>query len=245
MNYEKYKMCATEWIVSVGLFILGDGVISFFFYRSMIAFFVLLVAYPLFLMRFRKELIERRKKKLLDEFSEVLYSVSINMRSGYSLENAFVEARKDIELFYGEDSLMAEELKRIHRGLEINISLEELIDDLAKRSNDKEIALFSDVCKSAKRNGGNITEVLSNTADRIRSGIYVENEIYNILSEKKLELRIMEAVPFVLMAYLEVTSVGYFDPLYEGAAGRVFMTICFMLYLVAAFLGSKIMNIKV
>lgn len=105
--------------------------------------------------------------------------------------------------------------------------------------------MFSDVVKSAKRNGGNITEVLSGTADRIRESICVDAEIETIISEKKLELRIMEGMPFLILMYLEVTSVGYFDVLYEGIRGRLFMTIALLLYIAAIILGNKIMKIKI
>lgn len=245
MDYEKYVLSKKEWIKGGAVYLLCCACIGFFFYRSVVVAVALLVGFPLFVKIYRKKLIKERKKKLIDEFSETLYSVSINMKSGYSLENAFVEAYKDIKLFYKEDSLMAEEIMRIRKGLEINITLEELIEDLANRSNEEEIRMFSDVCKSAKRNGGNITEVLSYTADRIREGICVDKEIEILISEKRLELRIMEAVPFFLLLYLEITSKGYFDILYSGIKGRLFMTGCLLLYILAVVLGQKIVGIKV
>jgi len=245
MKYENYKLSRFEWVVGIAIFATGDGVIAFFFYRSVYVVPVLLLFLPLYIQFYKKKLIDKRKKKLLDEFSEVLYSVSISMKAGYSIENAFVEAYRDICLFYGKSSLMAEEIKRIEKGLEINITLEELIEDFAKRSGEKDIILFSEVCKSAKRNGGNTAEVLLNTADRIRRGIYVEKEIETILSEKKLEMRIMEVMPFFILGYLEVTSAGYFSVCYESIYGRVFMTIALLIYVSSIILGQRILKIEV
>lgn len=245
MDYEKYVLSKTEWAESILLYVFGCGIVGFFFYRSYLVSLLILPGYPLFLKFFKKELIKKRKKRLIDEFSETLISVSINLKSGYSLENAFVEAYKDITMFYGKTSLMAEEIMRIRKGLEINITLEDLIEDLAERSDEEEIRMFGDVLKSAKRNGGNITEVLSFTADRIREGICVDKEIEVLISEKRLELRIMEAVPFLILIYLELTSVGYFDVLYEGIRGRLFMTICLLVYAAAVLLGHRITEIKV
>lgn len=245
MNYEEYMLSLKEWAISIAIYVVADSLIAFFFYRSFIVFIGLLPGYYFFLKEYKKRLISKRKKQLLDEFSEVLLSVSLNMKSGHSIENAFVEAYKDIKLFYGDKSLMAEEIMRIRKGLEINITLEELIDDLAKRSEEIEIRMFSDVCKSAKRNGGNITEVLLNTAEKIRAGINTDMEIETLIAEKKLELRIMEAVPFFLMAYLEVTSTGYFSPLYKGLPGRLVMTACLLVYILAVLVGNWIMDIEV
>lgn len=245
MKYENYRLNGFEWILGIVIYAAGDGAIAFFFYRSVYVFPILFIFFPLFILFYKKKLINKRKKKLLDEFSEVLYSVSISMKAGYSIENAFVEAYRDICLFYGKNSLMAEEIKRIEKGLEINITLEELIEDFAKRSGEKDIILFSEVCKSAKRNGGNTAEVLLNTADRIRRGIYVEKEIETILSEKKLEMRIMEVMPFFILGYLEVTSVGYFSVCYESISGRIFMTIALLVYIISILLGQRILRIEV
>lgn len=222
-----------------------DAVFSFFFYRSKIAFIILLLGMPAFMKMYRKELLERRKRQLLSEFSETLCSVSVNIKAGFSLENAFLEAYKDIQLFYGANSLMSEEITRIRKGLELNQTLEEIIEDFSVRSDEDDIKMFSDVLKNAKRNGGNITEVLSNTADRIREKICIDAEIETLITEKKMELRIMEGMPFLILLYLEATSVGYFDVLYEGLTGRLIMTGALAVYLLSAFVGSRIMKIKV
>ena len=245
MDYRTYKLSKVEYLKAVLMYAGMSATIAYFFYRSMTVFALIAPGFIVFVRIYRNFLKEKQKKKLLEEFSETLNSISINMRAGYSIENAFLEAYKDIKLFYGEESLMAEEILRIRRGLEINITLEELVENLAGRSDAEEIEMFSDVLKSAKRNGGNITEVLTDTASRIRESICVDAEIETIMAEKKLELRIMEGMPFVILVYLNITSVEYFDVLYEGIFGRVFMTVALLIYATALMLGRKIMRISV
>ena len=70
-------------------------------------------------------------------------SVANSLRSGYALENAFLESREDIRILYGEHSAMYRELELIRRGMILNITLEELISDLADRSGIEEIEQFS------------------------------------------------------------------------------------------------------
>ena len=245
MDYTTYKLSKTEYFKGAIIYACLSGIIAYFFYRSVIVFALLTPGFFIFLKYFKASLKEKRNKKLMEEFSETLGSVSVNMRAGYSIENAFLEAYKDIKLFYGEKSLMADEIIRIKRGLEINITLEELVENLAKRSGAEEIEMFSDVLKSAKRNGGNIAEVLTDTAERIRESICVDAEIDNLMAEKKLEFRIMEAMPFVMLIYINMTSAGYFDVLYEGIFGRVFMTAALLIFAAAMVLGRKIMRINV
>lgn len=245
MDYKVYKLSKTEYLKGASIYGCISGVTAYFFYRSAALFLIMLPGFAIFLKLYKSRLREKRNKKLMEEFSETLGSVSVNMRAGYSIENAFLEAYKDIKLFYGEESLMAKEILRIKRGLEINITLEELIDNLAKRSGAEEIEMFSDVCKSAKRNGGNIAEVLTDTAERIRESICVDAEIDNLMAEKKLEFRIMSVMPFVIFIYINITSAGYFDVLYEDIFGRVFMTVALLIFAGALILGRKIMRINV
>ena len=245
MDYKIYKLSKTEYLKGAIIYGCISGGTAYFFYRSAALFLIMLPGFAVFLKLYKNRLKEKRNKKLMEEFSETLGSVSVNMRAGYSIENAFLEACKDIKLFYGEESLMAEEILRIKRGLEINITLEELMDNLAKRSGAEEIEMFSDVCKSAKRNGGNIAEVLTDTAERIRESICVDAEIDNLMAEKKLEFRIMSVMPFVILIYINITSAGYFDVLYEGIFGRVFMTVALLIFAGALILGRKIMRINV
>lgn len=245
MDYSDYILNNKEKIIGMLEYVFLCSVFAFFFYRSVIAFIVFLPGVFYFRKIYIASLITKRKKKLSTEFSQTLYSVISGLKAGYSIENAFIEAKRDAELFFGSESLMVFEIQIIKSGLNMHMNLEDLIEDLGTRSGDEEILLFGDVFRCAKRNGGNITEVLSETADRIQERICIDREIDLLISEKLLELRIMEVVPFVILIYLDITSRGYFDILYEGLRGRLVMTICLMVYIVAAVVAEKIVRIKV
>lgn len=245
MDYKTYKCSVPEYIKGSLLYLIIICTVAYFFYRSVWAAIILLPGIYFFFKIYKNNLKISRQKKLLLEFSETLNSVSINIKAGYALENGFVEAYKDMRMFYGEKSLMAEEILRIRKGLELNVTLEELMTDLGERSGLEDIILFSGVLKSAKRNGGNITEVLSTSSVRVRSKICVDNEIELIIAEKKLEMRIMEIVPFFILVYLGITSQGYFDILYIGIKSRLFMTACLVVYVAAVLLSTRITNIEI
>ncbi len=245
MNYIEYKPGIYEILTAAAIYAGLDAAVSYFFYRSFIAFFVLLPGFVLFYKRFLRIKQQERLRRLSEEFAETLYSVSNGMNAGYSMENAFLGAYRDLKLFYRDKSIMAGEILIIRKGLGVNMTLEDLIDDLAKRSGEENIAAFSDVLKCAKRYGGNVTEVLRTTAEGVREKIRVDKEIKLLITEKKLELRMMEVLPFFILMYLGITSVGYFDVLYEGLFGRIFMTACLFVYGFAVFMAEKLMRIRV
>ena len=55
----------------------------------------------------------------------------------------------------------------------------------------------------------------------------------------------MNLIPFLIMAYLQLTSAGFFDVLYGNPAGIVIMTGCLAVYLAAFLLSEKIVDIEV
>lgn len=245
MDYDCYRFKPVDILKECFFYFVVSGGIAFVFYRSLSVFLVLQVGMPVYFFFRKHSYVEKRRKKLIAEFAETLNLISANIKAGYSMENAFSEGYKDIQLFYGKQSLMAAELLSIKRGLEMNVSLEELFREFADRSHSEDIILFADVLSLAKRNGGKIPEVFSDTADRVREKICTDNEIDLIISEKKLELRIMEVVPFLIPVYLEFTSKGYFEVLYKGISGRVFMSGCLVVYVFAVVIAERIISIDI
>lgn len=245
IDYSKYRYSFWELIKVLSAYLIILSCIAYFFYHSLIFFLISLTSVPIFLSLNKKKLINQRKEKLAEEFAEVLYSVNANVKAGYALENAFIEARKDLIMFYGEKSLMAKELITLKKSLSLNITLESILSDLGQRSGVEDIVFFSKVFETAKRNGGNVREVLETTADTVKAKFEVEKEIQILIAQKKLELKIMEFIPFFIIAYIGLTSEGYFSILYYNLKGILFMSACLLLYGLAVYLGSKMVNINV
>ena len=63
--------------------------------------------------------------------------------------------------------------------------------------------------------------------------------------QKKLEQKIMNAVPFLIIFYVSSTSRGFFDVLYHNPAGIVVMTVCLGFYGAAYRLSRRIVEINI
>ena len=117
------------------------------------------------------------------------------------------------------------------------------LDDLAERAGTEEIREFAEIFRIAKRGGGNMTEILSRTAALIEERLDVENEISIMLGNRRLEQRIMDVTPFMIIFYIGITSPGFFDVLYHNPEGIAFMTLCLGAYLCALALSEKILAV--
>ncbi len=239
---HKYRWKKGEWLAAVLVSAALMGFFAYFFYRSMWA---LIPLAPLGVGCFgniRRKKIERDEEELKAQFRECILSVAALLQAGYSAENAFVECEKDMAVMYGEESRICGELRLIRRGLHLNITLEELLMDFAGRSNCEEIDQFARIFALAKRNGGNMAAIIKSSASLIGKRIDLRREIATLLSGKRMELSIMEIMPFGILLYVSLGNPGYFDGLYHNLFGVTVMTGCLAAYLAAYLIGERVMR---
>ncbi|MCI9464776.1 MAG: hypothetical protein HFI48_13005 [Lachnospiraceae bacterium] len=245
VNYGEYSLNGREWLLYFTEGALVVGIISYFFYRSIWAALCLSPGIYLFMKMKRRELAAKKRMELSVQFKDAVLAVSANQKAGYSVENAFREAYRDMALLYGRASPICLELYMIGKGLDNNVVLERLLYDFGCRSHVPDILQFADVFLIAKRGGGNMTEIIAGTADMIEQKTAVDKEIQVLLSAKKMEQKIMNMIPFLIIFYISLTSKGFFDVLYHNAVGIVVMTICLAVYLAAFMLSRKLVEIEV
>lgn len=218
------------------------GFLAYFFYRSPLALAPLSGIGILFFFRTAGEKARKRREELSCQFRECILAAATLLQAGYSAENAFIECRQDMLLMYGEEAAIVKELDIVRRGLKINIPLEELLTDLAGRSGSDHISQFAQIFSIAKRNGGNMAEIIRSSAEQIGKRIELRQELQTLLGAKKMELNIMKAMPFGILFYINMGNPGYFDSLYYNFAGILIMTGCLAVYLGAYLMGDRIMD---
>ena len=64
-------------------------------------------------------------------------------------------------------------------------------------------------------------------------------------ASRVFEQKIMNAVPFGIVLYIDFTSPGFFRQMYGLWSGRAVMTLCLLMYAGAAALSKHILNIEV
>ncbi len=235
-------MSKKEWCVYAGHGILYLGLLCFVFYRSVLVFAASLplgMCYP-FVMR--KYLCQKRQEELLIQFKDAILALSACLTAGYSVENAFAEALRETDRVYGRESMISREIRLMIYKTRLNRTMEEALMDLADRSGIKEIKSFADVFSAARTSGGELMKIIARTAEIISEKIRIRQEILTSTTSRRLEQKIMSAIPLGIVFYLEFTSRGFFDVLYETIVGRIIMTGCLSAYLGAMVWGRKILE---
>ena len=143
---------------------------------------------------------------------------------------------------YGEQALMVQELQHILAHLSMNVPLEDLLYDFARRSDMEDVSSFCQVFFFAKRSGGDFIGIIRTTTERIGQKIELQDQLAADLASRRLESRIMNVVPFVILLYLNVTSPGYFDILYGNISGICIMSVCLIVYLAAYAMSEQMLR---
>ncbi len=238
MPVLKFKNRLTCSDIGIGLGI--SLFFAFFFYRSVWAWVPMLPVGVVFVAQRQKKRIRKSKQSFLLQFKECVLSVEASLHAGYAVENAFAESIGDMEIMFGKDCSMAEELQVLRRGLRNNETLENLLQDMAVRSGLDEIKEFAEVFGIAKRNSGNIPDTIAIYSRIISNKLELDAEVETLLAAKQLEQRVMNVMPFFIVLYLEYSNPGYFDMMYHNPMGMGIMTLALVVYLGAYVLSEHI-----
>lgn len=246
IDYGEYHLTGGDFLRQGGIGLLLCALVSYTFYKSIFIFLLLIpVGCVVFPLSRKDHLRKKRLWELTIEFREAVWIVSGYLSAGYSAENAFITTLPEIKDMYGNDAMIVKEFKQIVKGIKLNKPLEVLLNDFAKRSSVEEIRNFSEVFGIAKKSGGNMKEIIENTTNIIRDKTTVTEEIKNMTAAKRYEQSIMNLLPFGLIIFMDITTNGFLDIMYEGVLGRIVMTVCLIMIFAAYMLSQKILDIKV
>ncbi|MBP3926535.1 MAG: type II secretion system protein F [Clostridium sp.] len=237
-------MSGKEWL---RFFLEGAGacgITAYVFYRSWIAFLVLLPAGCLWPQWKRESCRKQRQEKLRVQFKEAIRILASSLTAGYAVENAFAAGEAELRELYGEEGMMTKEFSYIVSQLSMNRPVEALLLEFGSRSGIEEVMQFAEVFAVSKRSRGELVPVVNHVVHVISDKLQVREEILTMTAEKRLEQRVMNLMPYGIVLYVDLTSPGFFSPMYETAAGRLVMTACLLMYGISLLLSRRILRME-
>lgn len=170
--------------------------------------------------------------------------LAASLSAGYAVENAFPAAVLELRELYGEDAMITKEFSYLSHQLTMNRTAEGLLLDFARRSGLEEAKQFAEIFAVSKRSRGELVSVADHVVHLLSERITVQQEIMAMTAEKRLEQRMMNGMPCLIILYVDWTSPGFFSPMYETAAGRLVMTVCLIVYLASMLVSARILRIE-
>ncbi|MBQ2921742.1 MAG: type II secretion system F family protein [Tyzzerella sp.] len=244
-SYWQQDIRKYEYLLALVKGILLIGMISYLFYGTWICTILFSPYLIWYIKSWEKQLVKKKQTKFRLQFKEAIQSLSAALNVGYSVENAMRETIKDLKGIYKKDDIILREFAYMIRQLQMNVSVETVLQDFAQRTADEDVHTFVTVFNMAKRSGGDTLEIIRNAVRQMGEKIDVEREITTLVSGKKLELKIMTMIPLGMVLYMKLSFPEFLDVLYGNVAGVIIMTICLLVYLVAYEMGRSIVEIEV
>ena len=243
VDYKVYHMHKQDTLVGalVGA-VVGAVAIAVFFNIWILTILAIPAGAVSGVIIYKNMLLEKRSKKLILQFRDMLESISSSLGSGRNVNDAFGGAYQEMYAQYGEDASIVHELAIIQRGLSNNINIEALLQDFAKRSHNENVQNFADVFTVANRRGGNIRQIIFETKNVINEKIMVEQEIQTLISGKKNELNIMMFLPFIVVNQAKAMQSSSPQDFWLNFAIKI---VAFFMFVIAYIVGQKMMKIEV
>lgn len=245
MKDKEYELTKGDKRTIVLIAGLVSVVISILMYRSIIAMVVFFPVYIILKKRQKKELQKKRDREMQDQFLMAIQVVSTSLQAGLSMEKAWIEAEKEIQQLYGNDSYLYVELAELNRLTTFNMPFEKLFMEFANRTGLEDVIWFAEILGLGKKTGGNWRRIITDCVYRMSEKEEVKKQIQVMVAEKKLEQQVMNVIPLGILAFLQIASWDYMSVLYHNAVGVICMTIFLFGYGAAVFLSEKILEIQV
>jgi len=244
-NYWRQGIKKKEYIkalITGGILLFS---ITLLFYQSILLGGCLSPLLFIYLGKWEMDCIKRKKREFQLQFCDAMQALTSAISVGYSMENAIIEAKKDLSQMYSREDVILKEFSHMEHQIRMSIPVEQVWKDFAERTKQEDVESFVAVFVIAKRNGGNAVGIMRDTMMQIQDKIEVKREIETVMTEKKLEFKVMALIPMGMLAYMYICFPDFMSVLYNNLIGRVIMTICLIIYIVSYEMGKKIAEIEV
>lgn len=261
LNYTVYHLKTWEKIVYFLIAFVVGAFVGYLFYGNlgkdeygqattityvlniMIPTIVGLIAGKMFLPMREKQIIERRRKNLRDQFRNMLEGLVTSLGAGNNVPDSFSAVYEDLKIQYESDAYIIKELEIILEGIRHNVPVENIIMDFGERSGIDDIKTFANVFNISYRKGGNIKDVIRNTHSIISEKIEIAEDIETTVTSGKLDQKIMLVMPIALISIIKFMSPE-FAANFATPAGIASTTIAVACFVGAYFLGKSMLDIK-
>lgn len=244
-NIFRYELTKRELIPAAAEGVFYLIVTSVLFYNTVLAAVLMLPYLHFHLKKREKEIRQKQLAQTNLQFKDGMLAVSSALGAGYSMENALKSAARELEELYGEKAVMVREFQEITRKTAMNGNVEEALTEMAEHVGIEDAVYFAEVFRYARRSGGNLIGIIEKTAGIISDKITVKEDINVLISGKKMEQKIMNMMPFGIIAYLRLAAFEFISPMYGNILGVAVMTVCLACYMAAKTYAERLIDIRV
>ncbi len=261
-NYRVYHMSFREKLISFLIAFAAGAAVGYLFYGGigvdeygqptmatrvlniLIPAIVGTVAGILYVPMRKKTLVNKHKSDLNRQFRDMLDALTTSLGAGKNVMDSFISTYDDLKVQYEGDAHILKELEVLLSGMGNNIAIEDLLEDFGNRSDNDDIRSFANVFKICYRKGGNIKDVIRATHSILSEKMEITEDIETLVTSNKMEQNIMILMPIALIAVIKLMSPE-FAANFVTPSGIASTTFSIVIYIIAYFVGKKVLDIKI
>lgn len=223
-----------ELIASFGFLILGLIIFNIKLLALPFAFLGFVV--PIMLVNVKKKGI---LKKIDQQLPDTIMLLSNSLKAGYSFMQAVDVASKELP------PPISIEFKQLLKEVNLGVNTETALESLSGRVQSEDMKLVILAVLIQRQIGGNLSEILDNISDTIRSRIKVKGEISVLTAQGRISGLIISLLPIGLGFGLSIMNPSYIMVLFTEPLGWAMLGLAAIMEATGIYLVNKIVRIEV
>ena len=180
----------------------------------------------------------RRQKSFLHEFANAIDIIVRGVKSGLPLNEC-------LNIIANESpDPVGTEFRDLVEGNRVGVPLETGMERMYQRMPLPEVNFFAIVLALQAKTGGNLSEVLSNLSNVLRSRRRMQEKIQAMSSEAKASAGIIGSLPPAVMFLIYLTTPDYISLLFTERLGNVMLICCGLWMGFGVLVMKKMINFK-
>lgn len=159
--------------------------------------------------------IDKQAKAFLVVFPEAIDLIVRGLRSGLPVSESIVQVSTELP------EPLAGVFTNISNTMKLGVPLEKALLETAKKLELREFYFFTTSIILQRETGGNLSEILNNLSEVLRSRFMMRMKIHSLTSEARASSMIISALPFVVAGAVAVLSPDYMKPLINDSSGNI------------------------
>ena len=200
---------------------------------------VVAVLGPLLLIAFLQQRRSQRMALISQALPDALDLMARSMQAGHAFTSALQVAAKDCP------PPLSHELRAVFEEINFGISVAQALQSLAMRVASDDVRYFVVAVIIQSETGGNLAEILKNTAHLIRERQKIVGVVRVLSAEGRISALILSLLPFVLAALMTLLNPGFVSRLWTDPMGLQLVYVSLTLMAIGILWMWKLIQIRV
>ena len=184
-----------------------------------------------------------KKKNILhkidQQLPDTIVLISNSLKAGYSFMQAIDAAAKELP------PPISVEFAQILKEMNLGVGTEKALESLSKRVESEDLGLMITAVMIQRQIGGNLSEILDNISETIRSRIKIKGEISILTAQGRISGLIISLLPIVLGVFMYFINTEYMQLLFENPMGWGMIGTGVIMQLIGIYSIRRIIKIEV